>query len=372
MSSFAVTNAAYRPASIQRLQCHFKQAAGRHDNLKFPACCEGCREKNHPPIGAAVEKPPRGEPGPALHWALILLIICVARPAWPDAFHPNERRVIDHGGESRAYELYVPGSYTGKTAVPLIVALHGRAGSAGRMARLTGFNQRAAEHGFIVAYPEARGKAWNYVHDIPGYGEGPNDSEFIVSLTQKLGKEYNLDPGRIYVAGISNGGFMAQRLACYAPQRFAAFASVAAAGYGALPRSCPGHSPVNMLYIHGTADPRVPWQGLRMEVNGTPQQVTLSMADSLKFWSRRNACGSAVESRELARSGASPGTFVRVLSASHCESGAAVSLYAVVGGGHDWPGSRGVIPPSVAGRVNMDIHASDVIWSFFRRHTLKR
>lgn len=280
---------------------------------------------------------------------------------------------MTHQGVTRAYDLYVPSSYDGETPVPLVLVLHGRGSSGGRMAAITGFNARAERLGFIVAYPEGLDHAWNYVHGIPGYQPGPNDPEFLLALVSRLTGEYAVDGDRIYAAGISNGGFMAQRLACYAPSTFAAFASVAAGGYGAMPRACKDHRPVNMLYIHGTEDDRVPWQGLRVAgPDGEPQQVTLSLADSLKFWSRRNRCGAAVAARELVPGGESPGTSVRFLTAEECPRGAEVSLYAVLGGGHNWPGSRGVIPPHVAGKVNMDIHASDAILAFFQRHALSR
>ena len=42
-----------------------------------------------------------------------------------------------------------------------------------------------------------------------------------------------------------------------------------------------------------------------------------------------------------------------------CIENAEVWLYEVVGGGHDWPGSNG----------NMDINASEEIWSFFSQYT---
>ena len=42
-----------------------------------------------------------------------------------------------------------------------------------------------------------------------------------------------------------------------------------------------------------------------------------------------------------------------------CNDNAEVWLYEVVGGGHDWPGSYG----------NMDINASEEIWSFFSQYT---
>jgi len=279
-----------------------------------------------------------------------------------------DTRELEHESGRRSYALHVPDAYTGVTPVPLVVVLHGRSSSAARMAKLTGFNARAEAHGFIVVYPEGRGGAWNYVHGIPGYREGPDDAGFILELVTALSRRHNIDPDRVYAAGISNGGFMAQRLACDAPGRFAAVASVAAAGYGAMPRSCAdGSDPVSILYIHGTDDALVRWDGLRMNVNGVPQVVTMPVVESLKFWSRRNRCGPGVESRRLPRRDESSDTMVQFTRAVHCESGAEVGLYAVVGGGHNWPGSRGVIPPQIAGRVTMDIHATDVIWSFFRR-----
>lgn len=276
-----------------------------------------------------------------------------------------------HEGIERAYDLYLPPSYKSQSAAPLVLVLHGRAGNGKRMADITGFNARADDLGFIVAYPEGLDRAWNYMHGIPGYRPGPDDPGFLLELVSTLSRQYKIDTARIYVTGISNGGFMAQRLACQAPSRFAAFASVAAGGYGAMPRACRDYRPVNILFIHGTDDKRVPWQGVRIAgSDGKPQQVTLSIADSVKFWSRRNRCGPEVTVQELEPKGNSPGTSVRILTASQCEDDTEVSLYAVLGGGHNWPGSRGVIPPRVAGRVNMDIHATDVILAFFQRHAL--
>lgn len=295
--------------------------------------------------------------------ALLFSVVSAAASA-------GEQRLV-HGGAARSYDLYVPSSYDSETATPLVLVLHGRSSSGTRMAKITGFNERAEAFGFIVAYPEGLDKAWNYVHEIPGYRPGPNDSEFLLQVVSILTNQYNVDARRIYVTGISNGGFMAQRLACYAPEKFAGFASVAAGGYAAMPRRCKEYRPVNMLYIHGTADVHVPWQGQRVTgPDGQPQQVTLSVTDSLKFWSRRNGCGPEVSEKELVQKGDSPETSVRFLTASQCVGNAEVSLYAVLGGGHNWPGSQGVIPARIAGNVNLDIHASDVILAFFQRHAL--
>ena len=282
------------------------------------------------------------------------------------AFAAGDLRLM-HEGVERSYDLHVPASYQAGSLVPLLVALHGRSGSAARMEELTDFNLRADQYGFMVVYPETMRATWNYLHGISGYQPRPNDSEFLLGLVETLAGEYSIDTDRVYVAGISNGGYMAQRLACYAPERFAGFASVAAGGYGAMALDCKEYSPVNILYIHGTEDALVPWQGLQIEnANGNQELVAMSITDSLKFWSRRNHCGQDVLRQQLPQGGDSPGTSVQFLTARECRADAEVSLYAVIGGGHNWPGNRSVIPPDVAGAVNMDIHASDVILSFFR------
>lgn len=295
-----------------------------------------------------------------------LLFVAVASPALAsEEFH------LARNGTDRAYHVYVPASYAKGTPVPLVVALHGRGGSGTRMEDLTGLDSRADESGFIVVYPDGLNGAWDYVYGLPGYQPGPDDAAFLVELVDKLKGSYDIDPDRIYVAGLSNGGFMTQRMACYAPDRFAAFASVAATGYGAMLTECKSYKPVNILYVHGTRDRLVPWRGFGIEdADGNRRVVTMSVKSSLQFWAQRNGCQSQVTTSNVPQTGNSPGTSVELLTAQGCEDGAEVSLYAVLGGGHNWPGVKGKIPQPIAGRVNMDINASDVIVSFFKRNGL--
>ena len=285
----------------------------------------------------------------------------------------QSRLSLIHEGTARSYQLYIPASYQRGKPMPLLIVLHGRSGSGLRMSKLTSFNSRAEQFGFIVVYPEGIGKGWNYLHGIAGFKEQPNDSEFLLKITDEIKSEYGIDAERIYVAGISNGGFMAQRLACYAPDKIAAFASVAAGGYAAMPVDCKNSTPVNILYMHGTADSKVPWNGLGIEdANGNQQRVTMSIVNSVKFWASRNQCSPNVNAREIPSQGNSPGTYVKVFSSKKCIENVEVVLYAIIGGGHNWPGVPDIISTSVAGRVNMDIHASDVIWSFFSGKSINR
>ncbi len=281
------------------------------------------------------------------------------------------QQIINFEGLSRGYNLYIPDNIKSAARLPLVVVLHGRPGPSQRMADLSDFNSRAEQHGFAVIYPQGLQNQWNYLHGISEYRPQPNDSEFLLKVIEQVSDTYHINNNQIFITGISNGGFMAQRLACYAPEKFAAFASVAAGGYAHMDTACKQGQPVSMLYIHGTSDTKVPWNGLTLkDSQGNLQAVTMPIAESLKFWSNHNQCGNTVNKVEIIESGRSPGTQVRRFQSTECANGAEMVLYAIINGGHNWPGVAGFIPPEIAGLVNLDIHASDVIWTFFKDKSL--
>jgi polyhydroxybutyrate depolymerase len=288
----------------------------------------------------------------------------------PIGYANSEPLLFNHNGQQRSYLVHLPSTYNNGQHVPLLMVLHGRNGNAKRISESSEFNKRADHHGFIVIYPEGHNKQWNYLHGIPGAPEGADDPGFLLALTEAVTKKYNTDRKRLYVSGISNGGFMAQRLACDQANLYSGLASVAAGGYAVMPETCERSTPIDVLYLHGTADKLVPWEGLGVrDESGSEQLVTMSIKKSLKFWAGHNRCSSDIDIIDLPQSGNSHGTRVRVLNSNDCPSRSKVTLYAIIGGGHNWPGVQGAIPASIAGQVNMDIHASDEIWSFFDRKT---
>ena len=52
-----------------------------------------------------------------------------------------------------------------------------------------------------------------------------------------------------------------------------------------------------------------------------------------------------------------------------CEGDSEVYFYVIDGGGHNLPGVGGRLTPAIASSTNMDIHAGEVIWDFFERHS---
>jgi polyhydroxybutyrate depolymerase len=285
-------------------------------------------------------------------------------------------------GQARTYALYVPTSYDPAEAMPVVVTLHGRWGTGAGTADYTGMNQIAEREGFIGLYPDGLvnpgpndpyDTGWNYFYGVPYLVTGePDDGAFITDLLDDLALDLNIDRQRIYVDGMSNGGYMVHNLACAYPDRFAAFATVAGSGYMGFADMCYHEVPVSMLIIHGTADDNILWDGRTEMVGGRTFVTSYPVSDMVAFWAAHDYCVvDAAEVTDLPQGGQSPGTAVRVITFNDCIDDSEVQLYAVLGGGHNWPGVQyeGATPRELS-MINMDINAGEVMWTFFSRHTL--
>jgi polyhydroxybutyrate depolymerase len=266
--------------------------------------------------------------------------------------------------EARTYELYVPDSYKDGQAVPLVMVLHGASGSGARSEEWLGFDEVADEEGFIVVYPDGLYNNWDFGAGVPtpnGYNE-VDDVGYLTWLVGQLEAAYSVDPDRVYVAGISNGALMAYRLVCEAPDTFKAVAGVAAGIFVMAVQNCPD-KPIPVLFIQGTMDTILPWDGTRL--NG--RYVGLSAADSLAFWAKLNHCNTqkdAVVQEALPDTDKTDASTVTHISLTDCADGGQVQFYAVVGGGHNWPGKPFDVGIDL-GAVNLDMDATQVIWDWF-------
>jgi len=133
-----------------------------------------------------------------------------------------------HQGRTLTYKLYVPPRAAGAPlkAQPLVLMLHGCTQNPADFAAGTQMNTLAREHGFVVLYPAQTQhanaqKCWNWFkpqHQQRGRGE----PAVLAALTQSVMTEEGINPGRVYVAGLSAGAAMADILGrCY-PDLFAA------------------------------------------------------------------------------------------------------------------------------------------------------
>ena len=126
---------------------------------------------------------------------------------------------------SREYKLYIPpASFT--EPLPLVVMLHGCTQNPDDFAAGTGMNDAALKRGFYVLYPAQTqhansSRCWNWFkHNHQKRGRG--EPALLAGMTKDVMSRYNIDPKRVYVAGLSAGGAMAAILGDAYPDLFAA------------------------------------------------------------------------------------------------------------------------------------------------------
>lgn len=274
---------------------------------------------------------------------------------------------VEVAGLERTYWLHLPASYDSTRPVPLVLVLHGGGGTAKRIAQYTGFSASADVEGFVVVYPEAVERHWNDGRATAGASRA-DDVRFISKLIDQMLGLLNIDRKRVYVAGISNGGILAQRLGCELSGKIAGIACVA----GTLPKDmadkCTPTQPVSVLMIHGTADEFVPYGGGR--VRGPVDGYVLSVQGTVDRWLTADGCTERSPVVTALPAEGAEGLRVRCESYGACNGGSAVVLYTVEGGGHTWPGGQmpGPLAQRVLGPTSKDFDATRTIWEFFKTH----
>jgi polyhydroxybutyrate depolymerase len=266
----------------------------------------------------------------------------------PTARKGGETGELTHQGRQRTYYLYTPKTYNPNRPMPLVIALHGYGGQGKDLAANTGFSELAEQKGFIIAYPDGIERRWDVVSN-PLFGV--DDVSFIAALIDHLTQIRAIDRRRIYATGVSNGGFLVQRLACEQNSQIAAFATVVATLPSQVRSQCHPARPVSLLMINGTADRKVPWNG-----GNLPYASIVSVPGTLNFWLEHNQC----PGQELRQN---PNQRVEISRFHNCLGGSEVELVTLKGVGHVWP--RGG-----SGSTQL-LNGSQEIWNFFQRHPLR-
>ena len=165
-----------------------------------------------------------------------------------DSASPQTANTLDRDVKIHLqYLLYLPKDY-GRTKVwPLVLFLHG-AGERGNDLALVKKHgpPKLIEEGksfpFIVVSPQCpEGKWWEPVS--------------LTALLDEIVEKYKVDKDRIYVTGLSMGGFGTWSLEAYAPKRFAAIVPICGGGEPIAARFLPY---VPTWVFHGAKDPVVP------------------------------------------------------------------------------------------------------------------
>lgn len=195
----------------------------------------------------------------AMRTWVVLLLLSLALPAWGQVLVPGDHtRSLVHDGITRTYLVHVPPSYTG-VPVPLVVDMHGFTSTNAQQRVISGFLGLSNTRGFIAAWPQGIGNAWNA--GICCGGATADDVGFIRALVAKMEEEAAIDRRRIYATGLSNGGAMTHRLACEAADIFAAAAPFAFPISISPTSNCVPSRKIPVLTFMGLTDALVPYNG---------------------------------------------------------------------------------------------------------------
>ncbi|HKB35517.1 MAG TPA: hypothetical protein VKD72_03625, partial [Gemmataceae bacterium] len=110
----------------------------------------------------------------------------------------------DKDGAEIKYVVFVPHDYKGDQPYPLILFLHGAGETKGGSKQPvevgigTAIKKREKTFPFITIIPQAQTRGWQ--------AEGAN-AKMALAMLEDVQKEYKVDPKRVYLTGLSMGGF---------------------------------------------------------------------------------------------------------------------------------------------------------------------
>lgn len=351
----------------------------------------------------------------------------------PDAIEPKlsgtlQTATIDVGGVTYTYRLYLPNNLP--EHAPLVLVLHGSGqnGAQIRMETGFGFDRLADQQQFAVLYPSSKSFDWNDCSNTGDFAVDGRELDHVTYLNQlvdTLVASEQFDRNRVFVTGVSSGGFMSLRLALESASRFRAVAAVSAnvpaagnfkcqlpaasgeasanssneaasvaggenletkervanasSSNGAAdtkstaylansvrPEESAGldsaartkHATSSVLFINGTADPLVPYQGGQAALWGMffDSGEVLSAQASAEFFARLNQLQQQTTER------AATTTFERRVWQS--DSGVNVELITIPSGGHGMP-QPDWQRPRLLGPSPMSPNGPELIWQFF-------
>ncbi|GLQ34805.1 hypothetical protein GCM10007939_10880 [Amylibacter marinus] len=268
----------------------------------------------------------------------ILTFLFIANPVFAERFQGRIIEIVD-------------GRADPSKPAPVVIALHPFLGTAASMRKSTGFDILAKRNGIVAVFATGLKRKWN---DGRNSRPAPDDVKYLSNLIGNLVLTRNVDPKRVFLAGHSNGGGMAMRMACDRPDLIAGISVAAtklAANY-----TCANGKSVPAIFFYGTEDTISPHAGRPAGRLGETISATATIAN----WAKRNKCGNAHAPQVVDRH--NDGTKAEIYQYSRCRK--ALTYVEIEGHGHGWPGGAGQ-GTRLQGPASKEINATSMTWRFF-------
>lgn len=264
------------------------------------------------------------------------------------------------GDVDRRALLVKQDKYPKTTPLPAIIVLHGGMGSIERVRASSGFDNIAKNNPTMVVYAEGtpyrrNSHAWNTGYLLRGKIGDSNDIEYLDKLIDILIEDYNADPKKIYMTGMSNGAMMTFIYATHRSEKLAAISPVAGAMFN---HNKKPQTPVPILMINGGLDKEVPITGGFSQnrlVKISQQAPYLPLSTTIDFWVRANKSAiNPILKKE--------GTITATTYPATNRGAETISVLDSEGG-HNWSGANTRrLPNSPTSKLD----TKEIIWDFFK------
>ena len=158
------------------------------------------------------------------------------------------------------YRAALPPDWDGKTALPLVLFIHGYGESAASAMAQPGLAAAVTSQGALFVAADGSNGSWSFT-GAPH--KSRDDLAFLHAVVDDAERRWPIDPKRVVASGFSIGASMVWDLACHAPQGFTAFLPVSGTFWLPYPEKCEG-GPVALRQVHGYNDHTFPLAGRRI------------------------------------------------------------------------------------------------------------
>lgn len=258
---------------------------------------------------------------------------------------------------------------------PLVVILHGSGSSAKQVlgmafppSPLSVWLEIAEREQVVVAAADASKGGWNNCFASQARVARKNDVAFISAIIDQAIVQYDVDPERVHVIGVSSGGLMAYRVAVEVPHKLAAFSAVLAC----MPP--PGRTdmptvPLSAFIVGGTADPLMPYRGGKFFYTLGLIDPVSSMEDSVKVWRELAGLPDTPRVFEIAHSKRRDKTRAACFLWGDAADQLQIGFVKIDNGGHAEPSRTKRYPyliNKLVGPQNADFEVAEAAWEFFK------
>jgi predicted peptidase len=163
-----------------------------------------------------------------------------------------DRTIKNPDGKESKYVVFVPAAYQGDKPYPVILFLHGsgESGNDGKKQTTVGLGKaiqtQEKDFPFLVVFPQSEKRNWQ---------ADTEDGKRAIAILDEVTRMYKTDPKRIYLSGLSMGGFGTWSLAAKYPERWAAIVPICGGGE---PKTAETIKDLPCWCFHGDADRVVP------------------------------------------------------------------------------------------------------------------